>query len=245
MKTTGFLTVLLFAFQIVFSQSLSLIYDGNPIPANHQIVIQSHPNAGEVIVDDILVKNNSANYLLVKAKKIENYLIPETVNTFCWAGLCYAPNVYISPLYDTLFAGETTLPGEFAGHYNPQTHPGESSISYVFFDMNNPNDSVMVTVLYDATLTGIQLQGLSRNTISDPYPNPANQFVRFDYQISEPILANLKIYSLIGSLVSELTLSSVQGTIQVETVKLEEGFYFFVLQIASSEVKTGRFMVKH
>lgn len=243
MKTTGFLTVLVLALQVSFAQSLSLIYDGNPIPANYELVIQSHPNSGEVIVDNILVKNNNANFLLVKAKKIENYIVAQTVNTFCWAGLCYAPNVYISPLYDTLFPGETTLPAEFAGHYNPQTHSGESSISYVFFDMNNPNDSVMVTILYDATLTG--MEDLTLTGISDPFPNPANQYVKFEFHTGDAEVAELKIYSLVGTVVKELSLLPDHGAVQVETRDLNEGFYFYVLSSGNQPIRTGKFMVKH
>jgi hypothetical protein len=245
MKKTGLFLLLVLGTVIAYSQSLSLIYEGDPIPANHEIVLQSNPNSGEVIIEDILVKNNSANYLVVKAKKIENYLIPETQNMFCWAGLCYSPDTYVSPLFDTIFPGQITLPGEFAGHYLPMSNPGQSSVSYVFFDMNNPNDSVMVTVLYDATLTGIAMKDLSPDNISDPYPNPANQYVRFDYQVNDPAMAQLKVYSLIGTLVNEVSFSSDEGTLQLATRDLKDGFYFYVLSSGSQQLKTGRFVVRH
>jgi hypothetical protein len=242
MKATGLLALLVFGSVALSAQSLSLVYNGNPIPPNYQLTVPGHPNAGDMIVE-VEVTNNSLEDLLILVKKVENYLVPNTQNTFCWAGMCYAPNVYVSPFYDTIYAGQTTLPGEFSGHYNALSNPGQSSISYVFFDMNNPNDSVMVTIIYDATLTGIPESRVA--SVSEPYPNPANQNVRFDYFIDEPVLAELKVYSLLGTLVNETKLATGEGTINVETSGIGEGFYFYVLTVDRKEIKTGRFVVRH
>lgn len=244
MKRAGLLSVFIFGIAIAFSQSLSLVYEGNPIPANHQLIVQGPATSDEIVVG-VDVTNNATVALTVLVKKVENYLISGSVNTFCWAGLCYAPNVYVSPLSTIIPAGGTTAPGEFSGHYNPNTNPGQSSISYVFFDENNINDSVMVTVLYTTVTTGLTSDISADFNFSDPYPNPANNFARFDYQFSVPSESSLKIYSLIGSLVKEINISSPEGTLQIDTRNFEEGFYFYVLSSGNSEIKTGRFIVKH
>jgi len=244
MKRAGLLSVFIFGIAIAFSQNLSLVYEGNPIPPNSQLTIQGVPTGDEMVIG-VDVTNNASVALTVLVKKVENYLITGSVNTFCWAGLCYAPNVYVSPLSTIIPAGGTTAPGEFSGHYNPNANFGQSSISYVFFDQNNVNDSVMVTVLYDATLTVIAERDLSLNNLSNPYPNPANNFTSFDYQLSEPSESSLKVYSLIGSLVKEVEISSAEGIIRIETRDFEEGFYFYVLSAGNNEIKSGRFIVKH
>ncbi len=227
---------------IAFSQSLSLIYENDPIPANHVITTYGLANAGEMVVE-IEIKNNSTSDLTVLAKKVENTLIPGSINTFCWAGLCYAPNVYVSPLSTIIPAGATTAVGEFSGHYDPQTHEGQSSISYVFFDLNNINDSVMVTILYTTGTTGITPNLVQDFDISNPYPNPVNQFVNFDYTLNKYPNASLKVYSLIGSLVNEIEITNQSGTVQMKADRLPEGFYFYVLSSSGKELKTGKFVV--
>lgn len=227
---------------VAISQNLSLVYEGNTIPANHTIGFWGPANGDEMVIE-IEVTNNSNAPMDVLAKKVENSIIPETVNTFCWAGQCYPPFVYISPNYTTIPAGATTAVGEFSGHYNPMSIPGQSSISYVFYDNNNPLDSVMVTILFYTSTTGLALNNESGFSISDPYPNPASQMVKFDYKLDQVSNANLKVYSLVGSLVKEINITQHSGTIQIETGLLQEGFYFYTLSDSGKELKTGRFIV--
>jgi hypothetical protein len=242
-KVLVFLIALLMGSAITYSQNLSLVYEGNPIPANFTIGTYGPANGDEMIIE-FEVTNNSISPIDVLAKKVENSLITGSVNTFCWAGQCYPPFVYVSPNFTTIPAGATTAVGEFSGHYNPDSNPGQSSVSYVFFDNNNVNDSVMVTVLFYTSTTGITPNCKSEFTISDPYPNPANHFVKFDYELSEAN-GQLKIYSLVGSLVKESEITDQSGTIQMSTERMEEGFYFYILSSSGKELKTGRFIVNH
>ncbi len=227
---------------ISFGQSLSLIYEGNPIPANQEIIFEGIAN-GNVMVFEVQVTNNSTNSLDVLVKKVENYLLEGTVNTFCWAGQCYGPDTYVSPNSETIEAGETTPPGAFSGDYNPGTIIGQSSISYVFFDQNNVNDSVMVTVLFTCNTTGIKTNFEPEYSISEPYPNPASQFVKFDFDLMKEGNATLKIYSLVGSLVEEIKIIENSGTIQVDTDKYQEGFYFYTFTAEGKDLTTGKFIV--
>ncbi len=227
---------------VAFSQNLSLVYEGNTIPANHTIGFWGPPNGDEMVIE-IEVTNNSNSEMDVLAKKVENSIIPETVNTFCWAGQCYPPFVYVSPNATTIPSGGTTAVGEFSGHYNPMSIPGQSSISYVFYDMNNLNDSVMVTVLFFTSTVGLTLNDETEFSISDPYPNPASHFVKFDYELDQVSNASLRVYSLIGSLVKEVSITQSSGTVQIETGLLQEGFYFYTLSSTGKELKTGRFII--
>jgi hypothetical protein len=243
-KVLLFSAAILLSSTIAFSQSLSLVYEGDPIPANQEIIFEGLAN-GNLMVFEVQVTNNSANTLDVLAKKIENYLAPETSNSFCWGGQCYPPNIYISLSSAIILPGETTAIGAFTGDYDPGTIIGQSSISYVFFDSSNENDSVMVTVLYTTTATGVKSINEKEFTISDPYPNPANGFVKFDYDLNQSTNGLLRVYSLVGSLVKEIKITDPSGAIQVNTDRLEEGFYFYTFSSSGQELKTGRFIVSH
>jgi len=225
-----------------FSQSLSLSYEGNTLEPSATIIMDGIANNNEMIID-IIVTNNAGAELLVKAKKVENSIVPGSENTFCWAGLCYPPWIFVSPGVDTIPSGASTNLGDFSGHYNPKSNIGESSISYVYWNDNNPNDSVMVTVIYSALVTGLENNEVTDFYISNPYPNPSKHFVKFDYELDQVSDASLRVYSLIGSLVKEISITQPSGTIQIETGLLQEGFYFYTLSSTGKELKTGRFII--
>jgi hypothetical protein len=239
-----FSIALLLGSDIVFSQSLSLVYEGNPIPANQEIVFEGLAN-GNMMAFLVQVSNNSSSSMEVLVKKVENYLAEGTTNSFCWGGSCYPPDIYVSQDTTTIPAGGISPEGEFSGDYNPGTIIGQSSISYVFFDSSNENDSVMVTVLFTTTATGLIPIKENEFSISEPYPNPADGFVKFDYDFNQSINSQLKVYSLVGSLVKELEIIDRSGTIQVNTDRMEEGFYFYILSSSGKDLKTGRFIVSH
>lgn len=224
------------------AQSLSLSYEGTALDPNAEITKYGPATNDEIIVE-LDVTNNSGTGLSVLVKKVENYLVDSTENTFCWAGLCYAPFVYISPNAVNIAAG-TIHEDDFSGHYNPKGHPGESSVSYVFYDEANPNDSVMVTVIYTTLTIGVDDNFSAAYSISHPYPNPATDIVKFDYNLPDNQTATVKIYSLLGSLVGEMGITSASGTLSFNTDKLEDGFYFYTLFSGNEKMESGKFILR-
>ena len=236
------LTSFVIAALFTYAQSLSLIHEGTTLEPNEEITMQG-PATNTEMVFELDVTNNSSSSMSVLVKKVENYLIDGSENTFCWAGLCYAPFVYVSPNAVAIPAGETHE-NDFSGHYNPWSNPGESSISYVFFDENNEDDSVLVTVIFTALETGIYNKFNTNYSFSQPYPNPATDVVKFDYSLLNNQSASVKIYSLIGSLVGEMEITSATGTLSLNTDKMEEGFYFYTLFSGNEKMESGKFIVK-
>lgn len=225
------------------AQSLSLIHEGETLEPFAEVTLHGEANNTEMVIE-LDVKNNSGSTLTVLVKKVENYIIEGSDNTFCWAGLCYAPFVYVSP-NSVDIAGGATHVDDFSGHYNPWSNPGEASIDYVFYDANNINDSVSVTVIYTTLETGIGNNFNSNYSFSQPYPNPATDIVKFDYDLPNNQTASVKIFSLIGSLVSEMEITSATGTLNFDTNRLEEGFYFYSLYSENEKMESGKFVVKH
>lgn len=127
------------------TQNLTLSDSTGQIPHGSFVTIGGSPSSG-LMTSYAFVTNNSANPMGVKVRKIENYVVPDAMNLFCW-GLCFGPQVYVSP--DTLLIGPgQTNFHDFHGEYFPNGTTGTTSMTYVFFDDANPNDSVAFHVLY-------------------------------------------------------------------------------------------------
>ena len=149
--------------------SLSLeVYDksGNVLSNGTDIYLSGDSSYSTIMVAEFCVKNISTASVSVKAKKILTTIIPGSSNTFCFAGSCYPSGTYVSGSTAIINPGvkDTT----FSGDYRPRGHLGESIITYVFFNVADPNDSAWVVVHFNAIsaiIQGLQIYDKSGNAL--------------------------------------------------------------------------------
>jgi hypothetical protein len=146
---------------MAIGQSLSLSNAEGEIPANSIVTELVDAGTGQAVTH-IYVTNNNTSTLSVLVKKVENYLETDMQCSICWAGNCYPPNVFVSPNAEDLAPGETNTEGFSGDLFIDNNAVGISSVSYVFFDENNPSDSVMVIVNYIVSSTNSSF-GLSND----------------------------------------------------------------------------------
>lgn len=188
------------------------------------------------------VTNNNSNALKVQVKKIENSLVSGTLNYFCWYQ-CYTENTYVSPDSVQINAGATS--NLFVGDYLPQGNWGTSYITYVFFDAMNPNDSAYFIAEYNARGVGLNEIPLVAK-ISNAYPNPANDFIYFDYSIPKSVVeAKVIVRDIIGNNAREIELGNQEGTIRIETGDLKDGVYFYTILLDETVFTTKKLVIKH
>lgn len=229
----------------VFAQSLSL-QDTNGVAINSGSVyyIWGEPTA-DIIQARINVKNETANALQVKVKKVINAgdTLAGTMNYFCW-GLCYGPDTYESPFPQTLEGGAVS--DQFYGDYSPVQVLGLSKITYVFFNVDDRNDSVYVEVQFNASPASVGENLANLVKFSDAYPNPAVNRVNVDYSIPAGVKnASIVITDLLGSRVKEISLNSMNGTARIQVSELMNGIYFYSLIADNNLILTRKFMVRH
>lgn len=240
-KIVLFVFLAMTTFYYGYSQSLTLADSTGPLANNANVNRQGHVNDDE-IVSHIFVSNTTNSPIDVLVKKVEISLVSGSMNTFCW-GLCFAPNVYISPDPITVNA-LTTDSVNFSGHYNPFTFTGASVIRYVFYVQSNPNDSVCINVTYDALYVGINNQ-TAKNILSGAYPNPANNTVNFNYSLNTGNEGSVIIRNLVGSVVKKSILTGAEGKLSVITGDLPEGIYFYSLDVDGKTMTTRKLIVRH
>lgn len=227
-----------------FAQSFSLSYLGSSIPAGGTLPIIGDP-ADEIMDALINITNNSAVAKSVKVKKIvhEGDTLAGTINSFCW-GLCYPDTTYLSPYPQNIEPGQ--ISDQFYGDYRPNNIPGKSKIMYVFFDVDNRNDSVAVMVEYNASPASAGDDLASLVKFSGAYPNPAVKMVNVDYSIPSSVnKASITITNMLGCKVKEVKLDSYSGKSQIDVSELINGIYFYSLVADDQLILTRKFVVKH
>ncbi len=233
--STLLLTLVLTGF--VVGQNLVLTYEGETLENNAEVTKQGTV-ANEIIVE-MDVTNNSSSAMDVLLQRYELDMVAGSQSAICWGGLCYPPNVSLSPSATTIGAGQTVI-AECQLHYYPNGNPGVSTISYTLFDGANVNDSVSVIVHYDGLLTSIEVNyGMNAQV----YPNPADDVVTIQLENEVAAGTTVEIINNMGAVVAEMEMTGTEA--RISTASLAEGMYFYRVKNDQTVNNTGRIIIQH
>ncbi|MEZ0610599.1 T9SS type A sorting domain-containing protein [Fibrella sp. WM1] len=83
-------------------------------------------------------------------------------------------------------------------------------------------------------------------TVSNIYPNPANDFADIDYAMSNSVgSASITLLNILGSPIAEYTLDRNERKVRLQTRDLPSGYYFYQLSVEGTKVATKKLLVKH
>ena len=91
-----------------------------------------------------------------------------------------------------------------------------------------------------------KLYASDKITVSNIYPNPANDFTSVDYSISSSVnSANLIFYNTLGSQVGTFELDKFDKKLKIQTTDWETGYYLYQLNVDGKKLITKRLLVRH
>lgn len=200
-------------------------------------------NETSIVMDKLRVINFKDNASSVKVLKMinEGDTIPGSTNSFYWGGMEYPVNVYES---DPVSLESKATSYDFAGNLYTNETSGISTISYKFYDENDPDDNVMLTVEFNAKTSDIIENRLVE--ISNAYPNPADKTVYFNIKSIIPgTEARIIIRNLLGEVVKEQNIFNSSKTVNFNVSDLNEGLYVYSLIINDKVTATRKLVVRH
>ena len=225
---------------VAFSQSLEIYFENELLEPDQEITIGGEASSDAIVLDAIDVKNTGSSAINVKCIRENIDIVPGTTNSFCW-GLCYPPTTDTSAIAVSIDAGG--IYDEFSGDYYPNGNEGASTIKYTYYEEQNPDNKISVVVIYSTT---VGVDDPSNYELSAAYPNPANSFVKFDYNFNEmPANSKVMIYDLLGSKVKEIGINNSFGSLKINTSDLKDGIYFYSLVVNNEATKTQKLIIKH
>lgn len=225
----------------VFAQNLSLRTSSGPINNGDTITI-TDTNSHASLISYMWVTNNSSQNISVRVKKVELDVVPGTENYFCWT-LCYQPSQYIG---DTLImkAGSTDK-SHFSADYDAYGNAGKTRIRYVFYDDNNPTDSVCyVAEFYAGSGVGIaDNKPIEAN--AKVFPNPAKNTLNLDYSLSKKNAnVTFEIRNILGSVVLKTQLNAKNGQEKLDISHLNNGVYFYAIRSDNNVLLSNKLVVR-
>lgn len=228
------LTLLLAFGSMAMAQSLSIARIDTSSCKN------SNANSTDELIGYLDITNNSADTLDILCKRIDkNYNGLTDSNAICWGGQCWLPSVSVSPLPETLAPGQTSAASDFSSHVYPDGdgnyHRGP--ITYVFFDANNPTDSLAYTIYYEVGVK-ISLDEKAFEEFS-VYPNPARDVLNVQYSGKKGENTSFELVNMVGKKVYSRNLSNDADQLKLDISSLSRGVYFYIVksdgQVTSSK----------
>lgn len=222
----------------VFSQKVLELYtvQDSLISNGDTIMISGTPQTSE-LVSYVKVKNITSNTLEVTCRKWIITPVQGTNNVFCWANLCYPPNVSESQV---MYIQGNTVVSDFSGHYYPNGISGISVILYTFDPRGG--DTAWIYVKYDAT--GQSIKPNSTSQLYKPYPNPASKEVYVPINVINAKNATIEVYDLLGKKVMVQPVRNNSGIASISVSQLKDGIYFIQLLADGKIVGTEKIVVK-
>jgi hypothetical protein len=199
------------------------------------------------------IKNTSNTAQTYNVKRYDVVLNKSNVDTaaayFCFAGNCYGKTTTISPtplrLQALKSASDTSaLFYILIADLDEATKVGLSLIKYTFFNVNNANDSVQISVRYNTANVGISSSNKELGSL-DIFPNPATDNAILKIISHNAFEGKLGIYNALGAVVSERHISLIEGknNVQLNLENLPQGIYFVNVRTNESSV-TKRLIIK-
>ena len=187
-------------------------------------------------------ENIGPSDLSIGIKRYENGVQAGTQNFF---GCMTFYNAGDYPLLYDGFAPHQILAEDmysFGVYHRPNGLAGVSCYLFVWYDYNNPIDSVWANICFDTQSIGLEeiVPSVSCEVYPNPSQGPLNFSITLDGSVSDP---RLSIYDQQGRLVWEKELQSRKGKVVINEGDLTSGIYLYRIAGDDRSYYTGQFVI--
>lgn len=169
-----------------------------------------------------------------------------TKNFYCW-GVCYTPqNAGVIPVWESVHPVAMVAGVEinnFHGYYQHEGYPGPATFRYVWFDVNNPQDTTWVDLVFGCSV-GMN-EGAVEGSGLEAFPNPAvDEVMTLHYTLDGAArAAELVVYNALGERIRREPIQTPNGTVVLQRDELRPGVYFATIEVDGRSVTTRRIVV--
>lgn len=198
---------------------------------------------GETIKAPIRLKNTSDKPISIVIRKISGQIGSTQRNYICIDGNCLDQRV--EDYLVKLESGQSLNTFQIA--LDAGLVSGESVVRYQIYNRLTPGHTVEFDLNFnvDERPEKESIYTSRQVTLHDVYPNPVVDQAVVDYKIlNERIKAKLVVHNLLGNIVGEYTLPSVENYVRVKTDDLAAGIYFYTLYVDDESVMTRKLIVR-
>lgn len=199
---------------------------------------------GETIKAPLRLKNTSEKPITLIIRKVNGQIGSTQKNYFCLDNNCLDQKI----VDDYVLKIE---PGQVLNNFQIVLEAGlvsgESSIKYLVYNKSNPGQSIEFELNFNVEEKPEKENIYSSRfiTLHDVYPNPVVDQAVVDYKVmNDQIKAKIVVHNILGNIVGEYLLPSLENFVRVKTDELSAGIYFYTLYIDNEGVMTRKLIVR-
>lgn len=222
----------------LFAQSLELMKkDGSPITED-TIYIKTD-NGSSTMEAPIYVKNTSNKAMDVLVKVYKKNIMAESSASYCWGGSCFDILTTPSTSHTTIESADTAK--EFHSDLNPNDQVGINEIMFTFYNKNNSDDSISVTIFYELYITGLDVFSNIKESIK-AYPNPVQNTLFLSYNTLNTSDFTISIFDIVGKKVKSQKLIHTESVSEIDVSDFKQGIYIWTLESNGIPIKSKKFI---
>ncbi|HMG88596.1 MAG TPA: T9SS type A sorting domain-containing protein [Chryseolinea sp.] len=198
---------------------------------------------GEAIRAPLRFKNTSDKAITLIVRNVDAQIGSSQKNYFCLDNNCLDNKVE-----DFIVKIE---PGQVLNTFQVVLEAGlvsgESSLHYVAFNKFYPGHSVEFDLNFVVEEKPEKQNIYSSRfiTLHDVYPNPVVDQAVVDYKVNnDQVKAKIVVHNILGNVVGEYSLPSMENFVRVRTDDLSAGIYFYTLYVENEGVCTRKLIVR-
>ena len=240
MKKLIFTLVLMAVIGCVSAQSLQFEWNGTVFSEGETVECTNDEFGYGEYIQHMQIRNNTSETMKILIEKEIIQDLEGVMNSFCW-GMCYGPDVFVSPTAGEVAPGGVNTDDlSFHALYEESVF-GDVIIKYYAYEERNPDQRISIIVRFRKSG-----ESVAENLVElgHAYPNPASSVVHFNYGLTAGDNVSVSIYNLLGQEVLSQKLNSLQGMVTISVVDLNEGIYFCNLVVNGQALKTEKFVVR-
>lgn len=195
----------------------------------------------------LAVENTSGSGRTINVKRYELSVPGGTANYFCW-DVCYGEvPAGLRPVWaalDAIYMADGQTANGFHGYYKPNGILGAASFRYVWYDLNSPNDSAWVDLMFNME-AGAGIVEVAEVRAFKVYPNPSTGGdITINYDLTKMDSGTqLEVYNVLGERSLVRPISATQGQVILQAGDLASGVWFAVLKRNDKTLATKRVVV--
>ncbi len=198
---------------------------------------------GETLKAPVRFKNTTEKPITLIIRKVNGQIGSTQRHYFCYDNNCLDQKVedYVVKIE----------PGQVLNNFNVVLEAGlvsgECTIKYVAYNKSNPGQSIEFGLNFTVEEKPEKQNIYSSRfiTIHDVYPNPVIDHAVVDYRISsDEVKAKIVVHNILGNVVGEYSLPTMESFVRFRTDDLSAGIYFYTLYIDNEGVMTRKLIVR-
>jgi hypothetical protein len=233
MIKTLLLAIMIFSSSCLYAQGFEIA----PVQESYKGTI------GETIKAPLRFKNTSDKPITLIIRKVYEQIGSTQKKYFCIDNNCLDAKVedYILKVEP----GQTVT--NFYVALDAGLNQNESTVRYLAYNKSNPNQSLEVDLNFNVEEKPDKatIYNSRHIVVYDVYPNPAVEIANLAYKLtSDQVKAKILVHNILGNIIGEYALSSLETLVRIKTEDLSPGIYFYTLYVENEGVMTRKLIVK-